>query len=133
MKFILYTFNLLLCLSARALLRHIRQNKTDSAQANSFISGAFMLRRTISCAATTHLNAVRSCPSRYVAMHTIAAPQTLVPKCLEYLSDEFFFKFFINFRPRVFVFARQPIVKFRHIAAAFAVELDRVSPYGAVF
>ncbi len=52
---------------------------------------------------------------------------------LDHLSDKFFFKFFINFRPRVFVFARQLVVKFRHIAAAFAVELDRVSPYGAVF
>ena len=31
MKFILYIFNLLLCLSAWALLRHIRQNKTDAA------------------------------------------------------------------------------------------------------
>lgn len=55
------------------------------------------------------------------------------PKRLDHLSDKFFFKFFINFRPRVFVFARQLVVKFRHIAAAFAVELDRVSPYGAVF
>ena len=71
--------------------------------------------------------------SRYVATHTIAAPRIPVPKRLDHLSDEFFFKFFINFRPRVFVFARQLIVKFRHIAAAFAVELDRVSPYGAVF
>ena len=71
--------------------------------------------------------------SRYVATHTIAAPRIPVPKRLDHLSDEFFFKFFINFRPRVFVFARQFVVKFRHIAAAFAVELDRVSPYGAVF
>ena len=59
--------------------------------------------------------------------------KSLRPRLLDHLSDKFFFKFFINFRPRVFVFARQPVVKFRHIAAAFAVELDRVSPYGAVF
>ena len=107
--------------------------RRHAAQANSFISGTFMLRRTIPRAATMHLNAARLCFSRYVAMHTIAAPQTLAPKCLDHLSDKFFFKFFINFRPRVFVFARQLIVKFRHIAAAFAVELDRVSSYGAVF
>ncbi len=117
--------------SARLYTAKIRRH---AAQANSFISGALMLRRIIPPhAVTAHLNAARPCFSRYVATHTIAAPQTLVPKCLEHLSDEFFFKFFVNFRPRVFVFARQLIVKFRHIAAAFAVELDRVSPYGAVF
>ncbi len=106
--------------------------RRHAAQANSFISGTFMLRRTI-LRAVTQSNAARSCSSRYVATHTIATPQTLAPKCLDHLSDEFFFKFFINFRPRVFVFARQFVVKFCHIAAAFAVELDRVSPYGAVF
>ena len=78
-------------------------------------------------------NAARPCSSRYVAMRSTPAPQTLAPKCLDHLTDEFFFKFLVNFRPCVFVFARQLVVKFRHIAAAFAVELDRVSPYGAVF
>ena len=107
--------------------------RRHAAQANSFISGTFMLRRIIPRAATMHLNVARSCSSRYIAICFIPAPQTPVPKHLDHLSDEFFFKFFINFRPRVFVFARQLIVKFRHIAAAFAVELDRVSPYGAVF
>ena len=105
--------------------------RRHAAQTNSFISGTLMRRCTILHAAITHLNAARSCFSRYV--RAIAAPQTLAPKCLDHLSDKFFFKFFINFRPRVFVFARQLVVKFRHIAAAFAVELDRVSPYGAVF
>ncbi len=90
---------------AWALLRHIRQNKIDVAQANSFISGALMLRCTILCA-VTQSNAARPCSSRYVAICSIPAPQTLAPKCLDHLSDEFFFKFFINFRPRVFVFAR---------------------------
>ena len=87
-----------------------------------------MLRAT-----TTHLMPARPCSSRYVATRTIAAPQIPVPKRLDHLSDEFFFKFLVNFRTRVFVFARQLVVKFRHIAAAFAVKLDRVSPYGAVF
>ena len=107
--------------------------RRHATQANSFISGALMRRCTILHVAITHLNAARSCSSRYVAICSIPASQTLAPKCLDHLSDKFFFKFFINFRPRVFVFARQLVVKFRHIAAAFAVELDRVSPYGAVF
>lgn len=107
--------------------------RRHAAQANSFISGALMLRRIIPARHNDASNAARPCLSRYVATRTIAAPQTPVPKRLDHLSDEFFFKFFVNFRPRVFVFARQLVVKFRHIAAAFAVELDRVSPYGAVF
>ena len=115
--------------SARLYTAKIRRH---AAQANSFIR-ALMLRRTIPHAATMHLNARQVTLCRYVATHTIAAPRIPVPRRLEHLSDKFFFKFFINFRPRVFVFARQLVVKFRHIAAAFAVELDRVSPYGAVF
>ncbi len=119
MKFILHIFTLLLCLSARALLGYIRQNKTNATQANSFISVA------LSCAASC-----RRAPQRRILSLRLK-PQC--PKRLEHLSDEFFFKFFINFRPRMFVFARQFVVKFCHIAAAFAVELDHVSPYGAVF
>ncbi len=101
--------------------------RRHAAQTNSFISGAFMLRRTIPRAVTTHLNAATS--RRILSLRL----KSLRPRLLDHLSDEFFFKFLVNFRPRVFVFARQLVVKFCHIAAAFAVELDRVSPYGAVF
>ncbi len=107
--------------------------RRHAAQANSFISGTFMLRRTIPRAVTTHLmppGRALAATSRCVLSLRL---KSLRPKRLDHLSDEFFFKFLVNFRPRVFVFARQLIVKFRHIAAAFAVELDRVSPYGAVF
>lgn len=106
--------------------------RRHAAQANSFISGAFMLRRTIPRAVTTHLNAARPCAATSRRVLSLRL-KSLRPKRLDHLSDKFFFKFLVNFRPRVFVFARQLVVKFRHIAAAFAVELDRVSPYGAVF
>ena len=106
MKFILHIFTLLLCISAWALLGCATRNDTSNA--------------TRPCAATSR---------RVLSLRL----KSLRPKRLDHLADEFFFKFFVNFRARVFVFARQPVVKFRHIAAAFAVELDRVSPYGAVF
>ena len=117
--------------SARLYTAKIRRH---AAQANSFISGALMLRRIIPPhAVTAHLNAARL---RFAATSRCALSlrlKSLRPKRLDHLADKFFFKFLVNFRPRVFVFARQLVVKFRHIAAAFAVKLDRVSPYGAVF
>ena len=48
--------------------------RRHAAQANSFVSGALMLRRIIPHAVTTHLNAARPCSSSYVAMRFIAAP-----------------------------------------------------------
>ena len=106
MKFILYIFNLLLYLSAWALLGHIQQNKTDKPRKRIFSFWLCLVALHHTARRNDTSNAARPCFSRYVAIHTIAAPQTLVPKCLEHLSDEFFFKFFVNFRPRVFVFAR---------------------------
>lgn len=109
------------------------ENKTDSAQTNSFISVA--LGWAMSCRVpqrrilTPPGRALAATSRRILSLFF----KSQCPKRLDHLSDKFFFKFFINFRPRVFVFARQLVVKFRHIAAAFAVELDRVSPYGAVF